>query len=83
MVSSVGWVTPALEMVGFHSGYGVPLWMVTHSGCAPLVNTVPKMLDQLCKMNDGAAIRRIVVIGVGVARAYSGETPATAQCSRN
>ena len=61
-VSSVGRVMPALETVGFHSGYGVPLWMVTHSGRAPLVKAVPKMLDQLCKMNDGAEIGRIVVI---------------------
>lgn len=61
-VSSVGRVMPALETVGFHSGYGVPLWMVTHSGRAPLVKTVPKMLDQLHKMNDGAEIGRIVVI---------------------
>lgn len=61
-VSSVGRVMPALETVGFHSGYGVPLWMVTHSGRAPLVKAVPKMLDQVCKMNDGAEIGRIVVI---------------------
>jgi hypothetical protein len=61
-VSSVGRVMPALETVGFHSGYGVPLWMVTHSGRAPLVKTVPKMLDQLCEMNEGAEIGRIVVI---------------------
>ena len=61
-VSSVGRVMPALETVGFHSGYGVPLWMVTHSGRAPLVKAVPKMLDQLREMNDGAEIGRIVVI---------------------
>jgi hypothetical protein len=46
----------------FHSGYGVPLWMVTHSGRAPLVKAVPKMLDQLREMNEGAEIGRIVVI---------------------
>ena len=61
-VSSVGRVMPALETVGFHSGYGVPLWMVTHSGRAPLVKAVPKMLDQLREMNEGAEIGRIVVI---------------------
>lgn len=61
-VSSVGRVMPALETVGFHSGYGVPLWMVTHSGRAPLVKAVPKMLDQLREMNDGAEVGRIVVI---------------------
>src|SRR5690606_23862149 len=36
-VSSVGRVMPSLESVCFHSGYGVPLWMVTHSGRMPLV----------------------------------------------
>ena len=30
-VSSVGRVMPSLESVCFHSGYGVPLWLVTHS----------------------------------------------------
>jgi hypothetical protein len=36
--------------------------MVTHSGRAPLVKAVPKMLDQLREMNDGAEVGRIVVI---------------------
>ena len=61
-VTSVGKVMPALETVSFHSGYGVPLWMVTHSGRTPLVNAVPKMLDQLRDINDGEEIGRIVVI---------------------
>ena len=61
-VSSVGKVMPALETVSFHSGYGVPLWMVTHSGRTPLVNAVPKLLDKLSEINDGAEIDRIVVI---------------------
>jgi len=31
-VSSVGRTMPGLETVAFHSGYGVPLWMLTYSG---------------------------------------------------
>jgi len=61
-VSSVGRVMPALETVSFHSGYGVPLWMVTHSGRTPLVNAVPKLLDKLSEINDGAEVDRIVVM---------------------
>lgn len=61
-VSSVGRVMPALESVCFHSGYGVPLWMVTHSGHAPLVKVVPQMLSQFRDMNDGAEVGRIVVM---------------------
>jgi hypothetical protein len=61
-VSSVGKVMPSLETVSFHSGYGVPLWMVTHSGRAPLVKAVPNLLDQFHELNDGAEIGRIVVI---------------------
>lgn len=61
-VSSVGRVMPSLETVSFHSGYGVPLWMVTHSGRMPLVNAVPTMLDRFSKLNEGAEIGRIVVI---------------------
>jgi hypothetical protein len=61
-VSSVGRVMPALETVSFHSGYGVPLWMVTHSGRTPLVNAVPKLLDKLCEINEGAEVGRVVVI---------------------
>jgi len=53
---------PSLESVCFHSGYGVPLWMVTHSGRMPLVNAVPDMLTQFRKLNDGAELGRIVVI---------------------
>lgn len=61
-VSSVGRVMPSLETVSFHSGYGVPLWMVTYSGRMPLVTAVPTMLDRFSKLNDGAEIGRIVVI---------------------
>jgi transposase len=61
-VSNVGKVMPSLETVCFHSGYGVPLWMVTHSGRMPLVKAVPVMLNQFREMNDGAELGRIVVI---------------------
>jgi hypothetical protein len=61
-VSSVGRVMPSLESVCFHSGYGVPLWMVTHSGRLPLVKAVPQLLTQFCELQDGAEIGRIMVI---------------------
>jgi hypothetical protein len=61
-VTNVGKVMPSLESVCFHSGYGVPLWMVTYSGRPPLVKAVPAMLDQFRELNDGAEIGRIVVI---------------------
>ena len=61
-VSNVGKVMPSLETVCFHSGYGVPLWMVTHSGRAPLVKAVPVLLNQFRELNDGAEMGRIVVI---------------------
>ncbi len=61
-VSSVGRVMPSLESVYFHSGYGVPLWMVTHSGRMPLVKAVPNMLTKFRELNGGAEIGRIVVI---------------------
>lgn len=61
-VSSVGRVMPALETVAFHSGYGVPLWMKTHSGRAPLVEVIPEMLDHLRQELGGSEIGRIVVI---------------------
>lgn len=60
-VSQVGRVMPGLEVVSFHLGYGVPLWMSTHSGRAPLVKHVPAMLDGLEKAT-GSEIGRIVVI---------------------
>lgn len=61
-VSSVGRVMPSLESVCFHSGYGVPLWMVTHSGRLPLVKAVPQLLTQFRELQDGAEIGRIMVI---------------------
>ena len=61
-VSSVGRVMPSLELVCFHSGYGVPLWITTHSGRMPLVNAVPDLLTQFRGLNDEAEVGRIVVI---------------------
>jgi transposase len=61
-VSSVGRVMPGLEVVSFHTGYGVPLWMVTHSGRAPLVREVPHLLRELQEILEGAEVGRIVVI---------------------
>ena len=61
-VSAVGRVMPGLEVVSFHTGYGVPLWMVTHSGRAPLVKKVPPLLSELQVILEGAEVGRIVVI---------------------
>lgn len=60
-VSGLGRVMPSLEVVAFHSGYGVPLWQVTRSGRAPLVREVPPLLDQVTQVL-GAEVGRIVVI---------------------
>ncbi len=61
-VSSVGRVMPALETVAIHSGYGVPLMMVTSSGRAPLVKVVPRMLEELDEVLGDASVGRIVVM---------------------
>jgi hypothetical protein len=61
-VSANGRVMPSLEVVAFHSGYGVPLWQVTHSGRAPLVREVPPLLDELTQLLGSAEVTRIVVI---------------------
>jgi hypothetical protein len=52
---------PGLDVVGFHSGYGVPLLYLAHSGRAPLIKAVPKALGGL-EQQLGAEIGRIVVI---------------------
>jgi len=61
-VSSIGRTMPAIEQVAFHSGYGVPLWMLTCSGHAPLVKEVPKALVRMEKEWGVASVGRIVVI---------------------
>ena len=40
----------------------MPLWQVTHSGRAPLVREVPKLLHQLQGILGGAEVGRIIVI---------------------
>ena len=61
-VSNVGRTMPGLETVAFHSGYGVPLWMLTYSGRAPLVREVPKALERLEATWGTSSVGRIVVI---------------------
>lgn len=61
-VSAVGRVMPGLEQVAFHTGYGVPLRYVTHSGRTPLVTVVPELLDELTRWLEGSEVGRIVVI---------------------
>ena len=61
-VSSIGRTMPAIEQVAFHSGYGVPLWMLTCSGHAPLVREVPKALLRMEKEWGESSVGRIVVI---------------------
>jgi hypothetical protein len=61
-VSGVGRTMPGLEQVAFHSGYGVPLWMTTHSGRAPLVKEVPRMLSTMERTWGSSSVGRIVVI---------------------
>lgn len=60
-VSLLNRTMPGLDVVAFHSGYGVPLLYLGHSGRAPLVRVVPKALDSL-EERLGAEIGRIVVI---------------------
>jgi transposase len=60
-VSLLNRTMPGLDVVGFHSGYGVPLLYLGHSGRAPLVRVVPKALDSL-EEKLGAEVGRIVVI---------------------
>jgi len=61
-VSIVGRTMPGLETVAFHSGYGTPLWMLTCSGRAPLVNVVPEAIGRLDEICGSSSVGRIVVI---------------------
>ena len=61
-VSQTGRVMPSIEVVAFHSGYGVPLWQMTYSGRAPLVREVPPLLQRLERILEGAQVGRIIVI---------------------
>lgn len=61
-VSMVGRTMPGLEVVAFHSGYGTPMWMLTHSGRAPLVSVVPEAVERLDAICGASSVSRIVVI---------------------
>ncbi|MCP4081984.1 MAG: helix-turn-helix domain-containing protein [Planctomycetaceae bacterium] len=61
-VSMLGRTMPGLEVVAFHSGYGVPLWMLTYSGRAPLVNVVSEAIDRLDEICGSSSVGRVVVI---------------------
>lgn len=61
-VSMVGRTMPGLEVVAFHSGYGTPMWMLTHSGRAPLVSVVPEAVERLDAICGSSSVSRIVVI---------------------
>jgi len=61
-VSQVGRTMPGLDVVAFHSGYGVPILMLSHSGRAPLVNVLPDAVNELEGICDSSSVGRIVVI---------------------
>lgn len=61
-VSMVGRTMPGLDTVAFHTGYGTPLWMLTFSGRAPLVNIVPEAIGRLDEICGSSSVGRIVVI---------------------
>lgn len=61
-VSQRNQVLPALDVVALHSGYGVPLYQVTYSGRAALVEEVPKVLEALKPALSDSLVGRIVVI---------------------
>ena len=62
VVKDVGRVMPGLEIVAFHTGYGVPLWFSTFSGRAPLVTVLPDLLDKAEHFFGEESVERIVVI---------------------
>jgi hypothetical protein len=85
-VSHVGRVMPGLELVCFHTGHGVPLWLVTHSGRTPLVKVVPELLGEL-EAIVAAPIGRLVVIdaegnSIPFLRGLEQGTPARAWATR-
>ena len=65
-VSSVGRTMPGLDVVAFHSGFGVPLWMLTHSGRAPLVNVLPDAISRFDEVCSPYSVAQIVVIDAEV-----------------
>jgi len=65
-VSSVGRIMPGLDVVAFHSGFGVPLWMLTHSGRAPLVKVLPDAISKFDEICNPYSVAQIVVIDAEV-----------------
>lgn len=61
-VTMLGRTMPALDQVAFHSGYGVPLLIATHSGRAPLVREVPAALEEIERTWGEGSVGRIIVI---------------------
>jgi transposase len=61
-VSMLGRTMPGLDIVAFHSGNGVPLWMLTHSGRATLVKVIPDAMKRLDEICGPASVGRVVVI---------------------
>ncbi|MCP4489356.1 MAG: hypothetical protein GY820_18905, partial [Gammaproteobacteria bacterium] len=61
-ISQLGRTMPGLELVAFHTGYGVPLWMLTHSGRAPLVRVVPEAVSRLEEICGSSSVGRLLVI---------------------
>ena len=61
-VGHVGRIMPGLDVVAFHSGYGVPIFMITYSGRAPLVKVLPDAINRLDKICGLHSLGRIVVI---------------------
>ncbi len=60
-VSQVGRIMPGLDAVAFHTGYGVPLWMLTHSGRASLVKVVPEAINRLNDICGSSSVGRLPV----------------------
>jgi len=61
-VSQHNQVMPALDVVAVNSGFGVPLYQVTYSGRASLVEQVPVVLSKLKPALGTSPLGRIVVI---------------------
>lgn len=61
-VSQVGRTMPGLDIVAFHSGYGVPILMLSHSGRAPLVKVLPDAINGVERICESSSVGRIVVI---------------------
>ena len=61
-VGHVGRIMPGLDVVAFHTGYGVPILMITHSGRAPLVKVLPDAINKVDEICAPHLSGRIVII---------------------